>query len=95
MELLNQALAGFAGWLGHGHGQRAALWAARLQLNQPEIALFRTLATPAASAYVAAAGVLEPPCGRPGPRRHRPQSLTPPQPWRVRAFIRTGISLPD
>jgi Asp-tRNA(Asn)/Glu-tRNA(Gln) amidotransferase A subunit family amidase len=67
MELLNQALAGFAGWLGHGHEQRAALWAARLQVNQPEIELFRTLATPAASAYVAAAGVLEPPCGLPAP----------------------------
>jgi Asp-tRNA(Asn)/Glu-tRNA(Gln) amidotransferase A subunit family amidase len=66
MELLDQALAGYAGWLGHGHEQRAALWAARLQVNQPEIELFRTLATPAESAYVAAAAVLVPPSGQPG-----------------------------
>ena len=40
MELPDQALAGFAGWLGYGHAQRATLWAARLQVNQPEIELF-------------------------------------------------------
>jgi aspartyl-tRNA(Asn)/glutamyl-tRNA(Gln) amidotransferase subunit A len=61
MELPNQALAGFARWLGHGHEQRAALWEARLQVNQPEIEMLRKLATPAASAYVATAAVLEAP----------------------------------
>lgn len=66
MELPDQALAGFAGWLGYGHAQRAALWAARLQVNQPEIELFDKLATPAASAYVAEAAVLEAPDGLPG-----------------------------
>ena len=67
MELPNQeqALAGFAGWLGHGQEQRAALWAARLKVNQPEIELFRTLATPLASAYVATAVVLDAPEGLP------------------------------
>jgi aspartyl-tRNA(Asn)/glutamyl-tRNA(Gln) amidotransferase subunit A len=75
MDLPNQALAGFAGWLGHGHEERAALWAARLQINQPEIELLRTVALPAANAYVAAAAVLEAPDGLPAAGQAAPTEV--------------------
>lgn len=45
-------LAGYAGWLGHGHAERAAAWVARLEVNGPEIEAFRAAPTPACSAYL-------------------------------------------
>jgi aspartyl-tRNA(Asn)/glutamyl-tRNA(Gln) amidotransferase subunit A len=63
MESLHEALAGFAGWLGHGHGERAEAWVARLEVNQPEIAMLRKLPTPMAPAYVAAPAGLDAPDG--------------------------------
>lgn len=63
MESLENVLAGFAEWLGHGHGDRAGAWAARLQINQPEIESFRALPTPAVPAYAAAPARLEAPGG--------------------------------
>ena len=49
---LKEALAGYAGWLGHGHGERAASWLQRLELNRPELEAFRAAGTPATPAYV-------------------------------------------
>ncbi|HUP98487.1 MAG TPA: amidase [Usitatibacter sp.] len=50
---LKEALAGYAGWLGHGHGERAAAWLQRLELNRPELEAFRSAPAPSAPAYVA------------------------------------------
>jgi Asp-tRNA(Asn)/Glu-tRNA(Gln) amidotransferase A subunit family amidase len=50
---LQHALVGYADWLGYGHGERAAAWIRRLDLNRPELEAFRTAATPAHAAYVA------------------------------------------
>lgn len=63
MESLEDVLSGFAEWLGHGHGNRASAWTARLQINQPEIESFRALPTPALPAYVAAPAQLGEPDG--------------------------------
>ena len=57
---LKDALAGYAGWLGYGHGERAAAWVQRLELNRPELEAFRAAPTPAASAYVATPSALTP-----------------------------------
>jgi len=48
---LIDALAGFAGWLGYGHAERARLWAARLEVNRPEIEAFRAASLPDCAAY--------------------------------------------
>jgi aspartyl-tRNA(Asn)/glutamyl-tRNA(Gln) amidotransferase subunit A len=69
MERLEDILAGYAGWLGHGHGDRAAAWMARLQINQPELDAFRSLPAVALPAYVAAPTVISPPSGMAGEGR--------------------------
>lgn len=70
MERLEDILAGYAGWLGHGHGNRAAAWIARLQINQPELDAFRALPavglTVALPAYMATPTVVAPPSGTAG-----------------------------
>jgi aspartyl-tRNA(Asn)/glutamyl-tRNA(Gln) amidotransferase subunit A len=63
MDSLEDVLAGFAEWLGHGHRNRAGAWTARLQINQPEIESFRALPTPALPAYAAAPARLAAPNG--------------------------------
>jgi aspartyl-tRNA(Asn)/glutamyl-tRNA(Gln) amidotransferase subunit A len=63
MTDLAQALAGYAGWLGHGHAGRAAAWVARLEMNAPEIDSFRDAATPAAPAYQALPTRVDAPSG--------------------------------
>ena len=45
-------LAGYAGWLGHGHAERAAAWVTRLEVNGPEIDAFRAAPMPACAAYL-------------------------------------------
>ena len=52
---LRDALIGFADWQGYGHGERAAAWLQRLEVNRPEIEAFRAARTPDAAPYVAAA----------------------------------------
>jgi Asp-tRNA(Asn)/Glu-tRNA(Gln) amidotransferase A subunit family amidase len=66
MESLKDVLVGFAEWLGHGQGNRASAWIARLQINQPEIASFRELSIPASPAYVGVPARLEAPSGMSG-----------------------------
>jgi aspartyl-tRNA(Asn)/glutamyl-tRNA(Gln) amidotransferase subunit A len=60
---LAQALAGYAGWLGHGHAERAAAWVTRLDMNAPEIDAFRGAPTPDAPAYQALPTLVEAPKG--------------------------------
>lgn len=50
---LKDALAGYAGWLGYGHAERAGAWLQRLELNRPELEAFRAAPPSSASAYVA------------------------------------------
>jgi Asp-tRNA(Asn)/Glu-tRNA(Gln) amidotransferase A subunit family amidase len=57
---LQDALIGFADWLGHGHGERAAAWLQRLEVNRPELEAFRAAPTPPVPAYAAAPAVLAP-----------------------------------
>jgi Asp-tRNA(Asn)/Glu-tRNA(Gln) amidotransferase A subunit family amidase len=57
---LKEALAGFAGWLGYGHGERAAAWLQRLEVNRPELELFRATPVPPGGAYVARAVPVSP-----------------------------------
>ena len=57
---LKDALAGYAGWLGYGHAERADAWLRRLELNRPELEAFRAARTPCASAYVATPCAVEP-----------------------------------
>lgn len=52
---LQEALVGFADWLGYGHGERAAAWAQRLEVNRPELELFRATPTPPRPPYAARA----------------------------------------
>jgi Asp-tRNA(Asn)/Glu-tRNA(Gln) amidotransferase A subunit family amidase len=58
-----QVLAGYAGWLGHGHAERAAAWVTRLEVNGPEIEGFRAAPTPACPAYLPVPTRVEPASG--------------------------------
>jgi aspartyl-tRNA(Asn)/glutamyl-tRNA(Gln) amidotransferase subunit A len=49
---LRDTLVGYSGWLGYGHGERADAWLARLEVNRPELDLFRAAETPAVAAYM-------------------------------------------
>ena len=69
---LNDALAGYAGWLGAGHPERAGAWRARLELNRPELEAFRAAATPPAGAYVAHATTPDPADGTVAPAADLP-----------------------
>jgi aspartyl-tRNA(Asn)/glutamyl-tRNA(Gln) amidotransferase subunit A len=57
---LPQALAGFAGWLGYGHGERADAWLRRLELNRAELEAFRAAPPTTDGAYVPMACAVEP-----------------------------------
>ena len=57
---LQEALAGYAGWLGLGHAERAPAWVTRLELNAPEIAAFRDAAASAEPPYRAEAATVAP-----------------------------------
>ena len=57
---LNDALIGLADWQGYGHGERAAQWLARLEVNRPEIEAFRAAPVPDAPQYVARPASLAP-----------------------------------
>lgn len=41
MTALRVALIGYSDWLGYGHGERAAAWLQRLEVNRPELEAFR------------------------------------------------------
>jgi Asp-tRNA(Asn)/Glu-tRNA(Gln) amidotransferase A subunit family amidase len=60
---LRDALAGYAGWLGHGHPERADAWLARLEVNRPELEAFRAAATPDDPAHLAIPASLAPASG--------------------------------
>jgi Asp-tRNA(Asn)/Glu-tRNA(Gln) amidotransferase A subunit family amidase len=45
------ALIGYADWLGYGHGERAAAWLTRFEVNAPELEAFRATPAPACAAY--------------------------------------------
>jgi Asp-tRNA(Asn)/Glu-tRNA(Gln) amidotransferase A subunit family amidase len=57
---LRDVLIGFADWQGYGHGERAAAWLQRLEVNRPEIEAFRVAPTPSCAAYVPRATRIEP-----------------------------------
>ena len=57
---LREALVGYSDWLGYGHGERAAAWLQRLEVNRPELELFRATRTPSCAAYVALATAVAP-----------------------------------
>ena len=57
---LNEALIGLAEWQGYGHGERAAQWLARIEVNRPEIEAFRAAPVPDAPQYVARPASLAP-----------------------------------
>jgi Asp-tRNA(Asn)/Glu-tRNA(Gln) amidotransferase A subunit family amidase len=61
MSKLSEALAGYAGFLGYGHDDRADAWVARLDVNRPELDAFRALPAPDAQPYVAQATTVSPP----------------------------------
>ncbi|MEO5692927.1 MAG: amidase [Usitatibacter sp.] len=63
---LKQALAGYADWLGYGHGERAAAWCARLEINRPELEVFQSAPTPPMAAYCAQPFPVAPPDGKVG-----------------------------
>jgi len=60
MNDLRAALIGYADWLGYGHGERADAWLARLEINRPELTLFRGQASPTCPAYRPAIAQLDP-----------------------------------
>jgi aspartyl-tRNA(Asn)/glutamyl-tRNA(Gln) amidotransferase subunit A len=73
---LAQVLAGYAGWLGHGHADRAAAWVARLGMNAPEIDAFRAAPTPDVPVYQAVPTRVEPPKGVGAGDAHLPTDAT-------------------
>lgn len=51
MNDLRTALIGYADWLGYDHADRADAWLARLEINRPELTLFRGETSPPCPAY--------------------------------------------
>lgn len=56
-DILADALAGYARWIGGGDPRRAVLWVDRLRMNQEELARFREAPCAAGPAYAARAVV--------------------------------------
>jgi Asp-tRNA(Asn)/Glu-tRNA(Gln) amidotransferase A subunit family amidase len=69
---LREALAGYAGWLGYGHDERADAWVARLEVNRPEIEAFRAAAVPDVQPYALHAAVVAPADGEAAPPHTMP-----------------------
>jgi len=57
---LRDSLASYSGWLGYGHGERADAWLARLEVNRPELDLFRSAETPPCAVYAPRAATVLP-----------------------------------
>lgn len=53
MTALKDALAAYSDWIGYGHGERAAAWMERLELNRPELEAFRAAPDSSSPQYVA------------------------------------------
>jgi len=69
---LRETLAGYAGWLGYGHGERADLWLGRLAVNRPEIDAFQAAAVPDVQPYAPGRCVVAPPDGEAAPAHALP-----------------------
>ena len=63
MATLRETLAGYAGWLGYGHDERADAWLARLEVNRPELEAFRAAPVPDVQPYAPGRAVVAPPDG--------------------------------
>jgi len=93
---LAQALAGYAGWLGHGHADRAAAWVARLGMNAPEIDAFRAAPTPDAPVYQAMPTRVDAPKGVGAGDAHLPtDAIEALRRARQRADLNAFTYLPD
>ena len=93
---LAQALAGYAGWLGHGHADRAAAWVARLGMNAPEIDAFRAAPTPDVPVYQAMPTRVDAPKGVGAGDAHLPtDAIEALQRARQRADLNAFTYLPD
>jgi aspartyl-tRNA(Asn)/glutamyl-tRNA(Gln) amidotransferase subunit A len=51
MSNLQEALIGYADWIGYGHVERVDAWLKRLEINRPELAYFRAQPLPSCPAY--------------------------------------------
>jgi aspartyl-tRNA(Asn)/glutamyl-tRNA(Gln) amidotransferase subunit A len=69
---LRETLAGYAGWLGYGHGERADAWASRLEVNRPELEAFRAAPVPDVQPYAPGRAVVAPPDGEVAPAHGLP-----------------------
>ena len=93
---LAQVLAGYAGWLGHGHADRAAAWVARLGMNAPEIDAFRAAPTPDVPVYQAMPTRVDAPKGVDAGDAHLPiDAIEALQRARQRADLNAFTYLPD
>jgi aspartyl-tRNA(Asn)/glutamyl-tRNA(Gln) amidotransferase subunit A len=100
MTDLRSALVEFSGWVGYGHGDRAAAWVKRLDINAPELARFRAIPRANVEPYRPTATAVEPAQGvaeraGPAPRTDAAEALArakaQPQ-WN--AFTRLPDSVP-
>jgi len=71
---LEQALAAYAGWQGYGHASRARAWVDRLEVNRPELDVFRAAPAPEAPPYAARPTLPAPARGVTGP--HPPMRIS-------------------
>jgi len=69
---LRETLAGYAGWLGYGHGERADAWVARLEVNRPELEAFAAAATPDLQPYAPGRAAVAPADGVAAPAHGMP-----------------------
>ncbi len=65
-------LIGFSDWQGYGHGDRAAAWLQRLEVNRVELEAFRAAPTPSCAAYIPQAARVEPANGVAGSESRLP-----------------------
>jgi aspartyl-tRNA(Asn)/glutamyl-tRNA(Gln) amidotransferase subunit A len=92
---LKDALAGYADWLGYGHGERAAAWMRRLEVNRPELERFRAAPAPPREAYVARSVAPAPAAGEPARALRAVDAAASLERARQRADLNAFTWLPD
>jgi Asp-tRNA(Asn)/Glu-tRNA(Gln) amidotransferase A subunit family amidase len=93
---LRDALIGIADWQGYGHGERAAAWLQRLEVNRPELEAFRDARVPDAPSYVpVAVPLLEADAGAASDMKRAPDAVAALARARAAAHLNAFTHLPD
>ncbi len=92
---LREALVGYSDWLGYGHGERAAAWLQRLEVNRPELERFRATPAPGVAPYRQPVATLAPARGAASSPRLKTDAAAALARARARADLNAFTWLPE